>query len=392
MSAYSNKLLELLSIERKWNQNYLRIKISLNDSIELLWEIDEETASHLENAISFEKNYQYSLSFNSTWDVIKKQHMSFFIKTHEGKSENFYFICSEQYAEQLKMMKNSKMITQLQNLSFLHVEHLDKETAVTVTPKRSFRKPIFVSAAAFFILLMIVLVYSSFSFSKNKSIAQETHVTAQNAKTERKPNVQVKSNIGDAPAFKLADPITYHIEEDSVALTFDDGPSKYSTEIIDILKKYKVGGTFFLIGQNVKKYPDHVQYIYSHGFSIGNHSMHHANFQKLSYEKQKNEIFEANKLIEDITGEPVSLFRPPYGEKNDATLQLLDENNQKIVMWNKDTEDWKTHSPEKIIYYIQHSNISGSIILLHESKAVVDALPTIIEELQKQNLRIVNLK
>ena len=77
---------------------------------------------------------------------------------------------------------------------------------------------------------------------------------------------------------------------------------------------------------------------------------------------------------------------------NQVTENLVHSYNKKIVLWDKDTKDWQTRDAQKIIQYIKSIDATGSIILLHESQAVVDALPTIIEHLQQNGLNIVNLK
>ncbi len=194
------------------------------------------------------------------------------------------------------------------------------------------------------------------------------------------------------PFIELDETITYSIEDGTVALTFDDGPSQYSMEIVDMLKKYEVGGTFFFIGQNIKKYPEHVKYVQSNGYSIGSHSLNHIDMPTTSYANQEKELVQSIELLEEITNEEVTLFRPPYGSFNKHIKDLIHENQYKMVLWNNDPEDWKTRDADKIFDDIQNSQISGSIILLHESQAVVDALPRIIEYLQQLDLKIVNLK
>ncbi|MBE3102379.1 MAG: polysaccharide deacetylase family protein [Firmicutes bacterium] len=200
------------------------------------------------------------------------------------------------------------------------------------------------------------------------------------------------SNQPTIPFIELGEATTYSIPEGNVALTFDDGPSQYSIEIADVLKKYGVGGTFFFIGRNAKKYSDYVQYIQSNGYSIGSHSMNHVNIANLSHEEQENELIQSIKLLEEITNGEIILFRVPFGSFNKQVKDLMHEHQYKMVLWNNDPKDWKTRDADKIFNDIQNSYTSGSIILLHESQAVVDALPRIIEYLQGLDLEIINLK
>ena len=120
--------------------------------------------------------------------------------------------------------------------------------------------------------------------------------------------------------------------------------------------------------------------------------MTHAKFTKLPIKKQEKEILQSNQLIKKITGEPVVLIRPPYGAKNNSTISLAQKYDLDIVLWNIDTLDWKSRNSKKIIQAVKKENTSGSIILLHESQATLDALPDIIKYLQKQDLEIVSLE
>lgn len=119
--------------------------------------------------------------------------------------------------------------------------------------------------------------------------------------------------------------------------------------------------------------------------------MSHPNFAKLPSVKQEYEILHTNRLIEELIQEKITLFRPPYGIKNETTIDLMNLTNSKMVLWNSDTEDWKSNNANEIFKKVVNTKASGSIILLHESQAVIDALPRIIEYLQGQDLNIVSL-
>jgi peptidoglycan/xylan/chitin deacetylase (PgdA/CDA1 family) len=201
-----------------------------------------------------------------------------------------------------------------------------------------------------------------------------------------------EEGIDSLPVVEIRDTVTYNIPKGKVALTFDDGPSQYTKEITDILKRHEVGGTFFFVGNNVKKHPDVVQYVNSNGYSIGSHSLSHSNFTKLSNEKKEYEILQTNQLIEDLIQEEVVLFRPPFGANNEATIEVTNNTNTKMVLWNADPEDWKSDNANEVLDYVLNSKTSGSIILLHESQPVTEALPKIIEFLKQEDLEIVNLK
>ncbi|KQL37539.1 hypothetical protein AN959_00140 [Psychrobacillus sp. FJAT-21963] len=219
----------------------------------------------------------------------------------------------------------------------------------------------------------------------------EIPIASLKGKTDSFQKTNIPEQESVLPLVELSENVNFSIQEGNVALTFDDGPSKFTKEITDILKEHDVGGTFFFIGKNVEKYHDSIQYVKSNGYSIGSHSMHHHNFTNLSVEQQEYELLHTNKLIENITQEKITLFRPPYGSKNEITIELMDKTNTKMVLWNADTEDWKSQNANEIVNYVVNSKTSGSIILLHESQAVIEALPRIIEHLKNQGLHIVSL-
>lgn len=177
-----------------------------------------------------------------------------------------------------------------------------------------------------------------------------------------------------------------------VALTFDDGPSDYSKQIVDILMEFGAGGTFFLIGSNMDEHPDSVEYIHDNNFSIGTHSLNHINFASSSLATQKGELQQSIEMIEAVTGEAVTLFRPPYGQMNEDTKQLSRELGQRIVLWNNDPKDWESRNASNILQQVKSQDVSGSIILLHETEATVEALPEIISYLQEQGLQLVSLQ
>ena len=112
----------------------------------------------------------------------------------------------------------------------------------------------------------------------------------------------------------------------------------------------------------------------------------------LSQEKQEYEMIQSMQSIEDITKEPVNLFRAPFGSFNEQVVDLATEHQYKLVLWNNDPQDWKTRNADQILLHIQNTELSGSIILLHESQAVVDALPRVIEYIREQDLEMVSLK
>ncbi|WP_341876713.1 polysaccharide deacetylase family protein [Defluviitalea saccharophila] len=426
MSVYQVKLLELTAIKKKDEKCFLHIRVSFEQDMELYWEIDEYTAKNLMDITNFGGSYRYRISFNTLWNGTKKQHIGILIQTYREQSELISFPCSEDYIKKLNSIKALQDINDLDKLGFLSADPLSSDEGLKGTEQEepiaavSPRKYYFTSTrttAAFFSILFIVLFscssqgYLIGKVDPDKNIIAQTTFLETAIDQSYDADVVIKADVvkddivakdlltenllpkqSMVPFVELGETVSYSIPKGHVALTFDDGPSKYSTEIMDILKKYGIGGTFFFIGLNVKKYPEHVQYIHSNGYSIGTHSMNHSNLPALSNERQEEELIQSGQLIENLTGEKLSLFRPPYGAMNQRIIELANKHEYKIILWNNDPEDWRNKNADAIVNHIKNTKVSGSIILLHESQAVIDALPRIIEYLQEQNLEIVSLK
>ncbi|MBS4189926.1 polysaccharide deacetylase family protein [Bacillus sp. FJAT-49705] len=410
MSVYHGKILELVAIEKSNEKSYLRIKLSFEQEDELFWEIDSDTAENLITISEFDENHKYRLSLHTTIDTNKKQYISYMTRTYREKSERIYFACSADYKNNLDSIKNTQSVNDFKKLPYLSsnlsaIEEKKIEEKNKAVNSKGYKLPFkWVSVVMICVIFSILFGYSNHSNLNEPEINNNTipiaeaktvdvnEVNSNNVVTPATKLVKDESTPSSPPYIKLDESIAYSLPEGYVALTFDDGPSKYTVEIVDILKKYKVGGTFFFIGTNAKKRPDDVRYVQSNKYSIGSHSMNHLIMSDLSYEKQENEFIQGNKVIEDITNEKVVLFRPPYAAFNDQTKDAVNHHQNKIVLWNRDTEDWKSRDADKIFNYIHNTESSGSIILLHESQAVIDALPKIIEHLQEQNLKIVSLQ
>lgn len=419
MSVYSGKVMELVSIENDNEKSYLLIKLSFEQEVELFWEIDNDTAENLMTISEFDENHKYRLSLHTTYDKIKNQYLSLITRTYRNKSERISFACSVDFKTNLESIKNTKSINDLKRLLFLSmtlpavdgkkIEQKIEQNEV-INPKRFKLQFKWVSVAIISVIIFILFGNSNKSYSNNLSLnkAQINKTTITTAKVENtEAHLKNKKNIdtpvtsklakdtssdSSLPYIELGDSIAFKVPEGYVSLTFDDGPSKYTERIVDILKKYNVGGTFFFIGNNVIKHPDYVRYVHSNGYSIGSHSMDHVEMSHLSYKKQEEELLQSTKAIEDITNEKVVLFRPPYEALNELTKEVIHDHHDKMILWNRDTEDWKTRDANKIFNYVRNTEASGSIILLHESLAVIDALPKIIEHLKEQKLTIVSLQ
>ena len=180
-------------------------------------------------------------------------------------------------------------------------------------------------------------------------------------------------------------------EEKACAISFDAAwGNEQTTALLDILDRYDVKSTFFLVRQWVDKYPDDVREIAARGHDIGNHSATHPHMAQLSAEDQLAEINSCNEAIGKLTGSRPALFRPPYGEYDNKLVRGLRDHGMYCVQWNIDSLDWKNPSPDEMVSRIKSKLAPGSIILMHNgAKNTPEALPRIIETIQDAGYRIV---
>lgn len=174
-----------------------------------------------------------------------------------------------------------------------------------------------------------------------------------------------------------------------LAITFDDGPGKYTNRLLKILEKYDAKATFFLVGNNISKYPDAVKKMDALGCEYGNHTMAHADLTKLKKKDIKKQIDRTDAELKKIVGKKTTLIRPPYGAVN----QTLRETAQKpLILWSMDTLDWKKKDAKKVRNYIMKYVEDGEIILVHDiHKTTVDAMEKVIPELIKKGYQLVTV-
>ena len=180
-------------------------------------------------------------------------------------------------------------------------------------------------------------------------------------------------------------------EDKTVALSFDAAWGNEDTQaLIDILNKYKIHATFFVVGQWVDKYPESVKALHDAGNEVMSHSDDHAHFAQLTADQITANINASNDKIEKVTGVRPTLFRCPYGEYNDTVISTVKGMKMDAIQWDVDSLDWKDLSAEKIKDRVLKNVKSGSIVLFHNAaKHTPEALPDILEYLLQNGYKVV---
>jgi peptidoglycan/xylan/chitin deacetylase (PgdA/CDA1 family) len=180
-----------------------------------------------------------------------------------------------------------------------------------------------------------------------------------------------------------------------VALTFDDGPSPYTPQILAVLRRMHAVATFFVIGREARAYPRYVAAEARAGDEVGDHTEDHPPLDQLSAEAQSAQITEAGQAIRAAGAPYPVLMRPPYGAFNSTTLQILSQQRMLMVLWSADTSDYARPGTAKIIYTGISGGQPGAIILMHdgggERSETVAALPRIITRLRQRGFKLVTV-
>jgi len=174
-----------------------------------------------------------------------------------------------------------------------------------------------------------------------------------------------------------------------VALTFDDGPSKYTKKIVDCLYKYDSAATFFVVGNRINSYKSVVKHTADRGCEVANHSYSHPILTGLSSKSIKSQISKTNKKIKSVTGQTPKLVRVPGGGFNSKVKKAVD---MPIIQWSDDTLDWKTRSKSKTVNYVMKHVQDGDIILMHDlHEPTMKAALELIPKLKKKGYQIVTV-
>ncbi|MDG0811382.1 polysaccharide deacetylase family protein [Cohnella rhizosphaerae] len=436
METYSIQVMELLSLGRTEDgRNRMVIAVSREDGQHTYAiDIDELTFSELE-ALRPLDGGRARLSPYPKWDPYRQTYYSALVRMTSALQDTLYFACSEAYLAQIRLIRQGEpSLLAPGGAGGKIARELPARSRWTLPRKLAAYGP---RLSALLLLLLCgaaIFLYVSAGGRADALPGAETKpagaaetsapvepvkpVAARDDVKEAAVHADVRADAHEAaPAEAAAIPDKqaapaqaslqqgakaagyvvvdidakkkfFGLPKDEVALTFDDGPSPLTKKIVDILTAHKIAATFLFVGKNAERHPEGVVYAHEHGMSVGNHSWDHSVLTKASAKDRSKNLSMTSSLLESLTGEKVTLFRPPYGAVDDALVSAAAKERMKTLLWNRDPEDWNAKSADDIIRYFKEIEAAGGVYVMHEDQHTVEALPAIIEYLKKEGFKI----
>ena len=254
------------------------------------------------------------------------------------------------------------------------------------------RRAVALTGLAGLIALVIVIVLEASSSGHSKPPAPPVHKAAvvHHPSFAAQTDAAIRHTLSYTPYITLG---RSHKRE--IALTFDDGPGPYTPQILAVLKRMHVHGTFFEVGREVKTFGANTKALAQAGDAIEDHTEDHFNLSQLSPAQQRAQVADASNAIVAAGAPAPRLFRPPYGAFNHQTLATLKRRGLLMVMWSVDTSDYARPGVPRIVSSALNGARPGGIILMHDGggdrSETVQALPQIIRGLRQRGYSMVTV-
>ena len=228
-------------------------------------------------------------------------------------------------------------------------------------------------ALAATILGLVVCVCSTLAYCLQKGVENAQTVGAGTSSSRSLPIYSVET------------------DEKKVAISFDCAWGvEHTDKLLDIMERNDIRCTFFAVQFWVEKYPEYVEKIIAAGHEMGTHSRTHPYMSKLSESEIRDELTTSSQAIEKLTGQKVTLFRPPYGDYNNLLIDTCNDMGIYPIQWDVDSLDWKNLSGTEIAMRIINGAKNGSIILCHNNGLhTAEALPMIFSTLKNRGYEFV---
>ncbi|MCL2599749.1 MAG: polysaccharide deacetylase family protein [Treponema sp.] len=200
----------------------------------------------------------------------------------------------------------------------------------------------------------------------------------------------------DPAEYEEPDPARTEAPKDNgkpmIALTFDDGPSRYTDRILDLLEKHGGRATFFVLGNRVESWQDTIIRAVNIGSEIAGHSWSHPELTRLNDEQITQEIRDTSAIIEQVAGVSGRFFRPPFGRVDEQVVNVSNTLGYSIVNWTLDTQDWKHRNANSVYNAIMRGVQEGSIVLMHDIRTTTaTAMERVIPALIAKGYQLVTV-
>jgi peptidoglycan-N-acetylglucosamine deacetylase len=203
-------------------------------------------------------------------------------------------------------------------------------------------------------------------------------------------NGAINRTLSYTPAVRMAG--TQHRE---LALTFDDGPGPYTLRLLSVLRRMHTPATFFEVGVGLQYFHAGTSAIVKLGYPIGDHTWSHPDMAELSRAQQQAQLVQQAHGIHRYGAPFPRMFRPPYGDWNATTLQLLHKDDMLMVLWSLDTDDWQLPGVHTIVQRVLSGAKPGTIVLMHDAggnrSETIAALPMVIRGLRQRGYKLVTV-
>ena len=185
------------------------------------------------------------------------------------------------------------------------------------------------------------------------------------------------------------------ISNNMCTLTFDDGPSPYTAQLLNTLAEYNIPATFFVVGAQVQRRPDIIKRMLAEGHEVGNHSFSHTALRKQSPQDQQEDLRKLDALLRELGANP-RFVRPPFGYYDHNTINVVQEMDGHIVMWTADSQDWRNYADLDDMISNMQMLYNGAplrgVFLFHDThRLTVERMPEILDALLSAGCRFVTL-
>lgn len=243
------------------------------------------------------------------------------------------------------------------------------------------------------------IIYKKNSSGKYKKLAETTKAYYSDGKVKKgktyKYKVAYVYNLPDGKTHEKKSSV-YTIyasnidpNKKMVAITFDDGPGRYTQEIVDCLKKNDARATFYVLGCNVDNYKSAVKNAHKIGCEIGNHSYDHTILTTISADAVAKQMSDTDAKIKNVIGSKAKTMRAPGGGVSKTVQGAV---GKPIILWSIDTLDWKTRNTEKTVSAVMNNVKDGDIVLMHDiHEPTKRAALRIIPALKKKGYQLVTV-